>query len=240
MSARISTHRFLALSLTLFSLAGSLSKCVAGEVLVVDRLSNSVYAYSDTGTLLGTVVTDNTNLNQPDGLVVSPDLQHLYVASSQNNEVVEYDYNYANGTATNPQVIATAAQGLAFPNAMTFSPDGSKLYVANLNGTGITQAQSRMARASAGPNLFWRIEFRVPVGWPSMAARCWPADSMAGPSHNRTRPVTSMSGFEKRRSRHDPGRCRRIRQRQRSVCHRIVRTIARKVQRNDGRSGQHI
>ena len=57
MSARVSTHHFLALSLTLLSLAGSLSQCVAGEVLVADRLSNSVYAYSDAGTLLGSCQT---------------------------------------------------------------------------------------------------------------------------------------------------------------------------------------
>ncbi|HEY4310742.1 MAG TPA: SMP-30/gluconolactonase/LRE family protein [Pirellulales bacterium] len=148
--------RNLTCSLLLFSVAtlsfnAFFTTTVQADVLVVDRLSNAVYAYSDTGAYLNTVVSDSTNLNAPDGLVVSPDLNHLYVASSQNNEVVEYDYNYHTETATNPQVIATAANGLAMPNSMVFSPDGSKLFVANLNGTGISQLNPD--GSNAGPQL---------------------------------------------------------------------------------------
>ncbi|MBX9652580.1 SMP-30/gluconolactonase/LRE family protein [bacterium] len=140
----------MALAFSLFSLVQATS-IFAAEVLVADRLSNSVYRYSSTGTLLGTLLTDNVNLNQPDGLIVSPDGTKLYVASSQNNEVVQYDYNYAAGTATNPTVFATAANGLSFPNSMAFSSDGSILYVANLGGTGITQLNA--AGGNAGSNI---------------------------------------------------------------------------------------
>ena len=152
MSARYLTRLFLAMFFGLLSLAGSLPVCSAEEVLVADRLTNSVYRYSDTGAFLGTLLTDNTNLNQPAGIVASRDLSHIYVSSSQNNEVVRYDYNYAAGTATNATVFATAAQGLNFPNDMIFSADGSKLYVAGLNGLGISQLNATTG-ASAGPNI---------------------------------------------------------------------------------------
>lgn len=112
---------------------------------------------------------------------MSPDLQHLYVASSQNNEVVEYDYNYAAGTATNPQVIATAAQGLSGPNSMVFSPDGSKLYVANINGNGITQLNPDGSMPAPTSRVDRVLRSAV---WPLMATRCWPAASMAEPSRS--------------------------------------------------------
>ena len=123
----------------------------ASEVLIVDRLSNTVDRYSSTGQFLGTVINDQTNLDQPDGIALSPDHTKLFVASSQNNEVVEYDYNAALGTATDPTVFATAAQGLEFPNSMVFSPDGTTLYVANLGGDGVTPLN--MNGTSAGPNI---------------------------------------------------------------------------------------
>jgi DNA-binding beta-propeller fold protein YncE len=123
--------------------------CQAGEFLVSDRLTNSVYRYSDSGTFLGTLLTDNVNLNQPSGLQLSPDNKKLYVTSSQNNRVVRYDYNNAAGTATNPTVFATA--GLSFPNSILFSKDGSKMYVSNLGGSGV--AQFNPDGTSAGPPI---------------------------------------------------------------------------------------
>lgn len=132
-------------------LGPSALKSGASEILIVDRLSNTVDRYSSTGQFLGTLISDNQNLNQPDGIVLSPDHTKLFVASSQNNEVVEYDYNYAAGTATNPSVFATAAQGLEFPSSMVFSPDGTKLYVANLGGDGVSQLN--LNGTSAGPNI---------------------------------------------------------------------------------------
>ena len=54
-------------------------------------------------------------------------------------------------TASNPTVFATAAQGLAFPNSMVFSPDGTKLYVANLGGSGV--AQLNLNGTPAGPKI---------------------------------------------------------------------------------------
>jgi DNA-binding beta-propeller fold protein YncE len=106
----------------------------AADLLVVDRLSNSVYRYSAAGALLGTVIDDSADLNQPTGIGMSPDFEELYVSSSQNNRVMKYDYDAATGVASNPTIFADAAGGLEFPNDIRFSPDGSKVYVANLGG----------------------------------------------------------------------------------------------------------
>lgn len=106
----------------------------AADLLVVDRLSNSVYRYSAAGALLGTVVDNSADLNQPTGIGMSPDFTELYVSSSQNNSVLKYDYDPATGVATDPTIFADATDGLAFPNDIKFSPDGSKVYVANLDG----------------------------------------------------------------------------------------------------------
>jgi hypothetical protein len=119
-------------------------------LLVVDRLSNSVYRYSAAGALLGTVVDNSADLNQPTGIGMSPDFRKLYVSSSQNNRVMKYDYDPATGAATNPTIFADAAGGLAFPNDIQFSPDGSKVYVANLSG-GVSQFFAD--GSSAGPKL---------------------------------------------------------------------------------------
>ncbi|MBA4107741.1 MAG: hypothetical protein C0485_18565 [Pirellula sp.] len=124
----------------------------AGDLLVADRLSNSVYRYSKSGALLGTVLTDNVNLNQPTGLALSPDLTKLYVASFQNSQIVAYDYNLAAGTASSPTVFAAGfADNLATPSSILFSHDGSTMYVSNLGGTGV--ARFNLDGTSAGPPL---------------------------------------------------------------------------------------
>lgn len=107
---------------------------LAADLLIVDRLSNSVYRYSAAGALLGTVIDHSADLNQPTGIGMSPDSTQLYISSSQNNWIMKYDYNRTTGVATNPSIFADAADGLEFPNDISFSPDGSKIYVANLNG----------------------------------------------------------------------------------------------------------
>jgi DNA-binding beta-propeller fold protein YncE len=122
---------------------------VAKEILIADRLTNSVYRYSESGTKLGILLTDNVNLNQPSGMQVSPDLTKLYVASTQNNQVVRYDYNFAAGTATNPTVFADAADGLAFPSSIIFNPAGNKVYISNLGGTGVAQFNTDGTSAGA-------------------------------------------------------------------------------------------
>lgn len=106
----------------------------AADLLIADRLSNSVYRYSGAGDLLGTVVDHSTDLNQPTGIGMSPDFTELYVSSSQNNRVMKYAYNPATGMASSPTIFADAGDGLAFPNDIAFSPDGSQIYVANLSG----------------------------------------------------------------------------------------------------------
>src|SRR5262245_57142869 len=121
----------------------------AADLLVADRLSNSVYRYSASGALLGTVVDHSADLNQPAGIGMSPDFKELYVSSSQNNRVMKYDYNAATGVASNPTIFADANDGLAFPNDIQFGPDG-KIYVANLSG-GISRFN--VDGSSAGPKM---------------------------------------------------------------------------------------
>ena len=124
----------------------------AADVLVADRLSNSVYRYSETGALLGTVVTDNVNINQAVGLALSPDLSQLYVSSFQNARVVRYDYHHESGTASNPMIFAEgAADHLVSPNSILFSNDGSTIYISNLGGSGI--ARLNIDGSSAGAPL---------------------------------------------------------------------------------------
>jgi hypothetical protein len=126
----------------------------AADVLVADRLTNSVYRYSGSGTLLGTVLTDNVNINQAAGLALSPDLSKLYVSSFQNGRVVGYDYNHEAGTAGNPTVFAEgAADNLISPNSILFSKDGSTIYISNLGGSGV--ARFNLDGTSAGAPLMF-------------------------------------------------------------------------------------
>src|SRR5262249_3230655 len=97
-----------------------------------------------------TVVDHSADLNQPTGIGISPDLKELYVSSSQNNRVMKYDYDAATGVASNPTIFADDSDGLAFPNDIQFSPDGSKIYVANLSG-GVSRFN--VDGSSAGPKL---------------------------------------------------------------------------------------
>ena len=122
----------------------------AADLLVVDRLSNNVYRYSSAGALLGTVIDNSADLNQPTGIGMSPDFSKLYVSSSQNNRVMKYDYDPATGAATNPTIFADATDGLAFPNDIKFSPDGNRIYVANLDG-GVSRFNAE--GSSAGSKL---------------------------------------------------------------------------------------
>jgi hypothetical protein len=131
----------------LFAMAAmsSTPRCAVADVLVADRLSDSVYRYSSDGVFLNVVLTEldaqpeNDFINQPTGMAISPDGKQLYVSSSQTNSVVRYDYDALVGTASNPVIFATAASGLQFPNAISFSPDGATIYVSNLGGTGLSR-----------------------------------------------------------------------------------------------------
>lgn len=149
------SYRFYTAKYALFvgvaAMFGALSESRADDLLVADRLTNSVYRYSSTGALLGTVVANSADLNQPAGIGISPDAKELYVSSSQNSRVMKYDYNVATGMASNPTVFADASDGLAFPNDIQFSPDGNTIYVANLGGTGV--ARFNVDGSSAGTPL---------------------------------------------------------------------------------------
>jgi DNA-binding beta-propeller fold protein YncE len=138
---------FLPMALGILSLT-PLAK--AEVVLVADRLTDSVYAYSADGGYRGVVMSDPFGsdpgvggptdfLNQPAGIAISPDRSKLYVSSLANSRVMQYDFNTATGTASNPVIFADGTDGLAFPNAILFSQDQSKIYISNLGGTGVAQ-----------------------------------------------------------------------------------------------------
>jgi sugar lactone lactonase YvrE len=103
---------------------------------VADRLSNSVYRYSETGDLIGTVLTDNENINQATGVALSLDRTNLYVSSFQNGRVMKYDYDYATGTATNPMIFAS---DLEAPSSILFAEDGDTIFVSNFGGLGVSR-----------------------------------------------------------------------------------------------------
>ena len=139
---------WLTAALGVAALTGIMRPVLATDVLVADRLSNSVYRYSETGELLGTVLTDNQNIFQAVGLALSPDLTNLYVSSFQNGRVMRYDYDYESGTANNPVPFAT---GLSGPNAILFNSGGDTVYVSNLGGIGVWRFN--IDGSSAGPPL---------------------------------------------------------------------------------------
>ena len=143
----------LRLAVAAIACSSLINAAQAGDLLVADRLSNSVYRYSESGALLGTVLTDNVNLNQPTGLALSPDLTKLYVSNMGNSRVIVYDYNLAAGTATNPAEFAGLADNLVTPNAILFSHDGATMYVSNLGGTGV--AHLNLDGTPAGPPLLF-------------------------------------------------------------------------------------
>ena len=134
-------------------LAGMTFGANAADILVADRLTNSVYRYSQTGDYLGTVLTDHENLNQATGLALSPDLTKLYVSGLLNSQVMRYDYDYATGTATNGEVFAKASDGLAAPNAILFSEDGETILISNLGEVGL--ARFNLDGSSAGEPLWF-------------------------------------------------------------------------------------
>jgi autotransporter-associated beta strand protein len=135
--------------------AGSAQVGRSAEMLIADRLTNSVYRYTPDGQFLARLVNDPTNLNAPSGIQISPDRTELYVSSSNNSQVVRYDYNYQAGTATNPTVFANGDSGLSFPSSIAFNAAGSTIYVSNLDDTGPTVGVVPLtpSGASAGPAL---------------------------------------------------------------------------------------
>jgi autotransporter-associated beta strand protein len=148
-------RRLLIVVTIVLSWSGSAPVGRSAEMLIADRLTNSVYRYTPDGQFLERLVNDPTNLNAPSGIQISPDRTELYVSSSNNSQVVRYDYNYQAGTATNPTVFANGDSGLSFPSSIAFNAAGNTIYVSNLDDTGPTVGVVPLtpSGASAGPAL---------------------------------------------------------------------------------------
>jgi hypothetical protein len=125
----------------------------SAEVLIADRLTDRILRYSESGSFLGVLLSDSTNLDEPNGMALSLDSTRLYVASRNNSRVVQYDYN---GTsATNPTVVVNS--GISVPSSILFNANGSRLYVSNLgalfNGDTVGQFNVNPNGISAVSNL---------------------------------------------------------------------------------------
>ncbi|MBX9791084.1 MAG: hypothetical protein K2Y37_19365 [Pirellulales bacterium] len=97
-----------------------------GDILVSDKLTNDVLRYSDTGTPLGSfIAVGNTKPDGPIGVKFGPD-GYLYVASSNDNELLRYDRD-----GKFVDVFATGG-ALHGPADIEVGPDGN-LYVANFD-----------------------------------------------------------------------------------------------------------
>lgn len=125
---------------------------LADDLLIADRVSDNIYRYDRSGAFEGVVLADNSLLDDPTGIAVSPDSSKLYIANSGNDTLVSFDYDQLTGIATNGTVIADGSKGLLFPNSVKFSQDGSKIYVSNLGGSGVTQLTPSGALAGAPIN----------------------------------------------------------------------------------------
>jgi hypothetical protein len=131
----------------------NLSSFSRGDLLIADRLTYSVYRYSDTGAYINTVVDHSLDIYQATGIALSPNFKQLYVSSSLGRKVMEYDYDAATASVSNPRVFADASNGLTFPNDIRFSPDGNTIYVANLSSSSGGVFQFDAQGNSAGPKL---------------------------------------------------------------------------------------
>jgi len=147
-SPKMLRHLLLILS-SMAWLGEVVSSAVAGEVLIADRLQNTVYRYTDDGDFIGVLIPDDGHLSMPAGLTVSPDRSKIYVANTLSGSVIEYDYDYGAGTATYSKDFAT---GLAFPNTVRFSPDGNTVYISQLGGGGVARYNPDGTSAGAAVN----------------------------------------------------------------------------------------
>ena len=97
-----------------------------GDILVSDKLANDVWRYSDTGTPLGSfIAAGSTKPDGPIGVTFGPN-GYLYVASSNDNELLRYDRD---GKFVDVFASGSALHG---PADIEVGPDGN-LYVANFD-----------------------------------------------------------------------------------------------------------
>ena len=121
----------------------------------------------------GTVTLLAADLNQPNGVVFSPDLATLYVTTSNERTVVAYDL--ADGAVSYPRVFARlsggtpqdAADGMAVDEegrlyvagprgVWVFAPDGTTLDVVDVPGqtTNVTFGPDRTLYITSGPGVY--------------------------------------------------------------------------------------
>lgn len=110
-----------------------------GKYLYVanDAASGSVaeFLVNSNGTLTNLSPTPVPAGHGPQGIVVSPNGQHVYVANEFDNTVSIFDVA-GNGTLAPNGTQATIGTNLTSPWGLALSPDGNSLYVTNYLGSG--------------------------------------------------------------------------------------------------------
>lgn len=152
----------------IFSFAAARSAHAVGQYLVGDRTLGRVLRYSESGTFLGTLLSDPTlgtgtgsNDGGITGITLSPDQSKLLVSDRLTNRVAVYSYDGLSASHLYDITGATAFPStLYLPTSVMYSQDASTIYVANLGPfnqfqlpAGDTVGHLTPAGTSAGPDL---------------------------------------------------------------------------------------
>ncbi len=150
-------------------LVGLRSANAEGQYLVGDRTLGRVLRYSESGTFLGTLLSDpslgvgtGTNDGGITGMTLSPDQTKLYISDRLSNRIAVYSYDGGSASHLYDITAVTAYPSTLYvPAGTLFSQDSSKLYIGNLgpfDGFGLPAGNtvgqvSPTTGASAGPDL---------------------------------------------------------------------------------------
>jgi len=126
-------------------------KTTARPTLAQDRIINVVEFEK------GRVTSGIDGLNRPNGVTISPDGAHVYVAGNADNAIAVFSRNGSTGELTFAGAHFNGEdgiEGLDGPNTIVISPDGKYLYVSAIRGDGVV-----VFRRNSGTGALTYIEF---------------------------------------------------------------------------------